>query len=912
MKTIAVTSAILLSAASIDAAEIFKANNNDALNLTSSWVGGVVPGADDTIVWRPFTTTDNVTLGADLSVYGAVLTNNPNVASLNFGANNEASVFTLGAGGLYHDNSGKTTTFLVPVALSADQRWENSRGTLVANKSINLGGHALSVKNSIEVKSTIENGTVTQEQGVFKMSNGAAAPTADFVIRKNAILQFNQAPANNDAARARNVTLDGSGHYDGALLYANGRKENDGYDVVSGKLIVTNGLGSVRVVPNATRPAVIEIGELVNVYGSLTWFRGTELGLSPIEDKKAGAASIKFVTAPMLSGSGAAGTAGVGIIPYAVCATNDDYGFSFATYDATYGVRPLDIDAEYAGTLVSGSSPHENIRLVNGTDGVQVTNALSSGTTEINALMLDTPNNTQGAGGVAVTGPADAVLKVDSGMIYARQMMSAVNAQDALTISGITLDLCGKGGTIISRQTKQENMTSNAPLQLDCVISNDGGKGVTFGAVANRGLIYLQGTSESTYTGPTRVIGGNVRFCKSRNPDNNNQPYAAIPGDLEIYSGTCQNTGNMIPDTADIRIYGGSLLQKGGASNSGSGAQETFRDVTIYGGSYTMGAGGTSSGTTTMNNAVIAGGTLNVTTGHNLNMQKLTCRGGAVSFGRWTNNDKGNLFALRAEINDGIRIENIKPLTSAQPYVPITIECGAYAASKSLTLRGGDVYLSGGLEFIGNNNANVTTIASTVPAFQEGIGQNPWGILRLDSSETFNVGDGAADVDLRITAVVSDDDRDNLQGGIVKTGAGTLMLANTNTYSLATQVQAGRLIADGALAGDVTVAAGATFRGGDRSESGALAVGGNITFAQGAKLEFDPGAATTVAGDVVFGGVEMVLKDDAEITEDVLVMKARSFSGVVSGKFGKFVTRYRNGGTELWLGKDKGMVISIR
>ena len=175
MKTIAVTSAILLSAASIDAAEIFKADNNDALNLTSSWVGGVVPGADDTIVWRPFTTTDNVTLGADLSVYGAVLTNNPNVASLNFGANNEASVFTLGAGGLYHDNSGKTTTFLTPVALSADQRWENSRGTLVANKSIDLSGHALTINNSIEVKSTVENGTVTMEQGGFKMSSGAEA-----------------------------------------------------------------------------------------------------------------------------------------------------------------------------------------------------------------------------------------------------------------------------------------------------------------------------------------------------------------------------------------------------------------------------------------------------------------------------------------------------------------------------------------------------------------------------------------------------------------------------------------------------------------------------------------------------------------------------------------------------------------
>ena len=894
MKTIAVTSAILLSAASIDAAEIFKANNNDALNLTSSWVGGVVPGADDTIVWRPFTTTDNVTLGADLSVYGAVLTNNPNVASLNFGANNEASVFTLGAGGLYHDNSGKTTTFFVPVALSADQRWGNSRGTLVANKTIDLSGHALTINNSIEVKSTVENGTVTMEQGGFKMSSGAEATDVDFVICRNANLQFNQAPAKNGAARARNVTLDGTGHYDGALLYANGRKENDGYDVVSGKLIVTNGLGSVRVVPNATRPAVIEIGELVNVYGSLTWFRGTELGLSPIEDKKAGTASIKFTTEPVLSGSGAAGTAGVGIIPYAVCATNDDYGFSFATYDATYGVRPLDIDAEYSGTLVSGASLHENIRLVNGTDGTQVTNALSSGTTVINALMLDTPNNTQGAGGVAVTGPADAVLKVDSGMVYARQMMSAVNAQDALTISGITLDLCGKGGTIISRQTKQDNMTSNAPLQLDCVISNDGGKGVTLGAVANRGLIYLQGTSESTYTGPTRVIGGNVRFCKSRNPDNNNQPYAAIPGDLEIYSGTCQNTGNTIPDTADIRIYGGSLLQKGGASNSGSGAHETFRDVTIYGGSYTMGAGGTSSGSTTMRSATLFGGSMGQTRGHNLTMTgTLTLAGGTFTVNRYEKSSNRTLQSLQG----GISITN----TVSGVYIPMTFDAGSSEAAP-----GAKSTLSVGITFTGNTtNDNTTVIDAKVPG--EGIA---FGQFLMNGDLAFDIGDGAADVDLLVRPQLVDNG--TTAGSLAKRGSGTLAIANTNAFTGVTSVEAGRLIADGALAGDVTVAAGATFRGGDMGESGALAVGGNITFAQGAKLEFDPGAATTVAGDVVFGGVEMVLKDGAEITEDVLVMKAKSFSGVVSGKFGRFVARYRNSGTELWLGRDKSFVITIR
>ena len=908
MKTIAVTSAILLSAASIDAAEIFKADNNDDLNLASSWVGGVVPGAGDTIVWRPFTTTDNVTLGADLSVYGAVLTNNPDVASLNFGANNEASVFTLGAGGLYHDNSGKTTTFLTPVALSADQRWENHRGTLVANKTIDLSGHALTINNSIEVKSTVENGTVTMEQGGFKMSSGAKATDVDFVICRNANLQFNQAPAKNGAARARNVTLDGTGHYDGALLYANGRKENDGYDVVSGKLIVTNGLGSVRVAPNATRPAAIEIGELANVYGSLTWFRGTELGLSPIGDKKAGAASIKFTTEPVLSGSGAAGTAGVGIIPYAVCATNDDYGFSFATYDATYGVRPLDIDAEYSGTLVSGASLHENVRLVNGTDGTQVTNALSSGTTEINALMLDTPNNTQGAGGVAVTGPSDAVLKVDSGMIYARQMMSAVNTGDALTISGITLDLCGKGGTIISRQTKQDNMTSNAPLQLDCVISNDGGKGVTLGAVANRGLIYLQGTSESTYTGPTRVIGGNVRFCKSRNPDNNNQPYAAIPGDLEVYAGGVMNNGGQLKTTASVKVYGGTYLQKGAPSNSGSGASQVFHDLYMSNGSATFGADGTSSGTTVMNDIVLDGGSVRICRGHRLEAEHLVCSGGTVTFARWNG---WNSYRCRPDIKQGIMIVNPAARPFASAYEPIIIECGAYDSKNEKLIPGGDVYLTGGLVFTGSDSDLPAKILSQVPADTAG-GMPEFGKLRLDSMETFEIGDGAADIDIYISATLADDDWDNLAGGLIKTGAGTLMLANGGSHTGGTSVEAGRLIADGALAGNVTVAAGATFRGGDRSESGALAVGGNITFAQGAKLEVDPGAATTVAGDVVFGGVEMVLKDGAEITEDVLVMKAKSFSGVVSGKFGKFVTRYRNGGTEIWLAKDRGLALSIR
>jgi autotransporter-associated beta strand protein len=390
------------------------------------------------------------------------------------------------------------------------------------------------------------------------------------------------------------------------------------------------------------------------------------------------------------------------------------------------------------------------------------------------------------------------------------------------------------------------------------------------------------------------VIGGNVRVCKSRNPDNNNQPYAAIPGDLEIYSGTCQNTGNTIPDTADIRIYGGSLIQKGGASNSGSGAHETFRDVTIYGGSYTMGADGTSSGSTTMRNATLFGGSMRQTRGHNLTMTgTLTLAGGTFTVNRYEKSSNKTLQSLQG----GISITN----TVSGAYIPMTFDEGS-----SETAPGAKSTLSVGITFTGNTtNDNTTVIDAKVPG--EGIA---FGQFLMNGDLAFDIGDGAADVDLLVRPQLVDNG--TTAGSLAKRGSGTLAIANTNAFTGVTSVDAGRLIADGALAGDVTVAAGATFRGGDMGESGALAVGGNITFAQGAKLEFDPGAATTVAGDVVFGGVEMVLKDGAEITEDVLVMKARSFSGVVSGKFGKFVTRYRNGGTELWLGKDKGMVIFIR
>jgi len=902
----------IISAFAAGAAEVHKADNTDAMNLASSWVENRVPGAEDTIVMHPFTTTQTFSLGGDMSVLGLILTNNAGLASLNFGTSGESGVMTLGADGMLTRNSGKTVTIYTKLKLAEDQLWKNDAGALQFGSDIDLNGHGLTINGGVELKGSANahDGTIEMTAGYYKMSSGNYTTDTDFILRRNAGLQFNQAPAPAGMVRARNVTLDGSGHSDGAVVYANGRKENHGNEVISGKLTLTNGLGIVRLNPNAAKHMTMEIGALVQSCDSTLNVRGTNLGLSPAADLAANHSTLKFTTAPTLvGGGGAAGTTSVSILPWTVCSTNDqDYGIGFATYDSTYGVRPLDLKAEYASTIVSGSAGNDNVRLTNGVAHAALTTTLSPGTTEINSLILDTPNNVASNGGVVVTGPSDAVLKVKSGMVYARQMMAAVYAVDALRIEGVTLDLNGNGGQFISRQTKQDNMTSNAPLQLDCVITNDGGKGVTFASVAGRGLIYLTGTSVSTYTGPTRCNSGNLRLCKSKDPTTG-QYYPAIPGDLYVYGGAVQNCNRQLNTNANVYVCGGNYLQKAGASNSGSGASQDFHNLYVTAGSASSGTDGTSSGATLMNDAVIAGGTWRVTRGHQLNMQRLTCCGGVTTFCRW---NAYNGYRCRPNILNGVVISNVAATVYGTAYEPIIIESGAYDAKNLKSIPGGDLYLSKGLTFVGNGNPNTVSLISQVPPVQEGVGQMEWGKLRLDSVEDFDVGNGAADVDLRITAIVKDDDWDNLPGGICKKGAGTLMLTKGGDYTAGTDVKAGRLIVDGTLAGNVTVAEGAVFRGGDCDETSSLSVGGSVTFAAGAKLEADPGAVMTVAGTLTLADTEVVLKPGTAPTGPVLIARAAAIAGAPTSNLGKYTVKRRNQSTELWLDDLSGLTFFIK
>jgi fibronectin-binding autotransporter adhesin len=122
----------------IFAADIVKANNADPLNLTTSWIGGAVPGASDVAVWNstvsdPNNTTN--TLGASTNWAGLKVLNP--VASLTVTTNGSGAVLTLGASGIDMSAASQSLTLSNATALlgATTQPWLVGSGVTLA-----LGG----------------------------------------------------------------------------------------------------------------------------------------------------------------------------------------------------------------------------------------------------------------------------------------------------------------------------------------------------------------------------------------------------------------------------------------------------------------------------------------------------------------------------------------------------------------------------------------------------------------------------------------------------------------------------------------------------------------------------------------------------------------------------------------------------
>lgn len=150
---------------------------------------------------------------------------------------------------------------------------------------------------------------------------------------------------------------------------------------------------------------------------------------------------------------------------------------------------------------------------------------------------------------------------------------------------------------------------------------------------------------------------------------------------------------------------------------------------------------------------------------------------------------------------------------------------------RNLTLRGGrfeGVYSGSGSAYDGESVLlhGTVTVGGTQPSLITSALGNGLQGLALNGQRTFDVADvtGNADADLTVAMELEN------AGGILKTGAGTLRLVATNTYSGATTVDAGTLRMDGRHegAGAVTVNAAGTLSGAGVFPAAAVTVNGGV------------------------------------------------------------------------------------
>ncbi|MBB2157329.1 autotransporter domain-containing protein [Gluconacetobacter diazotrophicus] len=219
-------------------------------------------------------------------------------------------------------------------------------------------------------------------------------------------------------------------------------------------------------------------------------------------------------------------------------------------------------------------------------------------------------------------------------------------------------------------------------------------------------------------------------------------------------------------------------------------------------------------------------------------------------------------------------LAGILTLTNAADRFSGTIQGtgGLTIAGGNETLTGANTYSGGttieaGTLTVGSNTALGTGVLDMAQGTALAFGTNG---LTLGNAIVLN-GDPTVEIDSGTDTLAGTISDGATPGDLVKTGAGTLVLAGNSTYSGGTEVAAGTLQVDGAIASPVTVDTAGTLAGagtiGTTTVSGTLAPGdagvgtlhvnGNLTMAAGSTYQVDVTPAAALGHVAVTGAATL-------------------------------------------------------
>lgn len=343
--------------------------------------------------------------------------------------------------------------------------------------------------------------------------------------------------------------------------------------------------------------------------------------------------------------------------------------------------------------------------------------------------------------------------------------------QSTLTLTGSTTIL-GSGATRAIAVNGSGTNTSNFNPVIFGGPIGDGGnnnglliQGVTAG---NSTRVFFglgaADTAANTYTGLTTV--GNSTATTATLVLDKADGTNAIRGDLTVANAgaVALNRANQIADTSSVTVSGGNLAFAPGSGTTDNGVNETISNLTVTAGTVNTdpsAAGG--SNTVTVNNTLaFSGGVLRINPTSTVVANTVQVSG---------TNTSGFRLGGTLEVGSGgltLTQSDFAPDSGGGFFNIIQFAAGnSNDGVDTGTVQGGTLKLNG----------NITTVASATNTnglrLSVGAGGTNSNIDLNGGNRTFNVANGAADIDLQINPRLTD----SVGGGsFTKTGAGTLVL----------------------------------------------------------------------------------------------------------------------------------------
>ena len=578
-------SIVVSFSAQASAALIVKANNADALNLTTSWTGGVVPGAADTAVWdATIIANQTVALGADLSWSGIDMTNVG--GDITFSA---ANTLTLGTAG-FTSAVNKWIFFNPAIALGAAQTWTTPNnlfcyGVVSGAPALTKAGPAILTLGGAN---TISGGiNVTAGQLTTKNGTGLGAVTNVLTLGNGTTYRYERTTANATTFVGNPITVSPA-----SSVTITGDNAANGYSgFISGDAASTVTIGATGALTQVSFDRKLNEQQFLNFLGTVKIFDGGSIRFSASSALNNGGASALFDTS--LTGNIATrngGTVNLG----ALTGTGSVTGATGATGTAIFSVGAKGIASTFGGVMNDGNLTDRKAALTKvGAEKLTLTGAntyTGATTVSVGTLEIGDGGTTGSIGATTVGVAASANLNFNPGSAQLQTVSGIVSgAGNVLKKGSGRTTLTGVNtftvGPVIEAGTLAVNADSGLGAVANSVsfttgsgkLASDAAGLVTARAIsvatgATGGFSAIDATDSIEVTG---VVSGNgaleigglglVRLAAAN----------TYLGNTTVTSGTLDVGGVGSTSTGSVSVTGGTLAGTGtisGAVSTSSGA----------------------------------------------------------------------------------------------------------------------------------------------------------------------------------------------------------------------------------------------------------------------------------------------------------------------------------------------------